>query len=50
MVNIYKNTPNVKDILRTTKEIATNTGFFMKIKELIKLEKFFASYFKYNAS
>ena len=30
------------------KEISTNSGIFSKIKELIKMEKFFASYFFYN--
>ena len=30
------------------KELSSNNGFFSKIKELCKMERFFASYFKYN--
>jgi esterase/lipase len=32
------------------KEISTNSGFITKCKELMKLEYFFAEYFKYNES
>ena len=32
------------------KEISTKGGLITKIKELIKLEQFFANYFRYNAS
>tara|TARA_B100000029_G_scaffold362544_1_gene355567 strand:- start:185 stop:1252 length:1068 start_codon:yes stop_codon:yes gene_type:complete len=30
------------------KEISTNSGIFSKLKELFKMERFFASYFRYN--
>ena len=32
------------------KEISTNSNIFTKIKEIIKLERFFAEFFKYNAN
>ena len=32
------------------KEISTNSGLITKIKELIKLEQFFAAYFRYNTN
>ena len=52
-VKLGTNLPNNKLLISYIyehKEISTNSGLITKIKELIKLEHFFATYFRYNAS
>ena len=59
MVPFTESTKMAKDIkdsevlisyLYEHKEISTNSGILSKLKELLKMERFFASYFRYNAN
>ena len=45
-----KNSELLISYLYEHKEISTNRGIFFKLYELLKMEKFFASYFRYNES
>ena len=52
-VKLGDNLPNNKLLISYIyehKEISTNSGFITKLNELIRLEQFFAAYFRYNES
>ena len=52
-IKLGENLPNNKLLISYIyehKEISTNNGFITRLKELVKLEQFFAAYFRYNES
>ena len=48
LANQLKNSKLLISFVFEHREISTNRGFIFKIKELIKMIKFFASYFRFN--